>query len=70
MSATQSSFPHSIDVATTISTCNAGDHRIAMFMVRYDGTYNVIQSWPDSSTFTLDLPEAMGIFDTFHSSLL
>ena len=47
-----------------------GDHRVAKFMVRYDGPYRVIQAWPDSSTYTLDLPDSMNIFPTFHASLL
>ena len=47
-----------------------GDHRVAKFMVRYDGPYTVIQAWPDSSVYTLDLPESMKILPTFHASLL
>ena len=47
-----------------------GDQRVAKFMVRYDGPYSIIQAWPDSSTYTLDLPESMSIFPTFHVSLL
>ena len=47
-----------------------GDHRVAKFMVRYDGPYTVIQAWPDSSVYTLDLPDSMKILPTFHASLL
>ena len=47
-----------------------GDHRVAKSMVRFDGPYRVIQAWPDSSTYTLDLPEHMNILPTFHASLL
>jgi hypothetical protein len=47
-----------------------GDHRVAKFMVRYDGPYVVAQAWPDTSVYTLDLPPHMSIFPTFHASLL
>lgn len=47
-----------------------GDHRVAKFMVRYDGPFRVVQAWPDSSAYTLDLPDGLHIFPTFHASLL
>ncbi|KAJ3492390.1 hypothetical protein NLI96_g66 [Meripilus lineatus] len=47
-----------------------GDKWVAKFMVRYDGPYKVLRAYPDSSTYTLDLPPTMKIFPTFHSSLL
>ncbi|OJT04019.1 Transposon Tf2-7 polyprotein [Trametes pubescens] len=47
-----------------------GDHRVAKFMVRYDGPYTILHAHPDTSVYTLDLPPAMKIFPTFHSSLL
>ena len=69
--------PHSVGENVLLSTFHRrrdymqrGDHRVAKFMVRYDGPYRVIQAWPDSSTYTLDLPEHMNVFPTFHASLL
>jgi hypothetical protein len=47
-----------------------GDSRVAKFMVRFDGPYDVAQAWPESSVYTLDLPSHMKIFPTFHASLL
>ena len=47
-----------------------GDHRVAKFMVRYDGPYTVSAAHPSTSTYTLDLPPTMRIHPTFHSSLL
>lgn len=46
-----------------------GDHRVAKFMLRYDGPYTVLQSWPASSVYTLDMPNSE-VVPTFHSSLL
>ncbi|OJT04974.1 Transposon Ty3-G Gag-Pol polyprotein [Trametes pubescens] len=47
-----------------------GDHRVAKFMVRYDGPYEILHAYPDTSVYTLDLPNTMKIFPTFHVSLL
>ncbi|GBE85800.1 hypothetical protein SCP_0803220 [Sparassis crispa] len=47
-----------------------GDHRVAKFMVRFDGPYSILHAYPESSVYTLDLPPSMHIFPTFHSSLL
>ena len=47
-----------------------GDNRAAKFMVRYDGPYRVIQAWPDTSVYTLELPDHLNILPTFHASLL
>ena len=70
-------IPHKVGDGVLLSTFHCrrdymqrGDHRVAKFMVRYDGPYRVIQAWPDSSTYTLDLPEHMNVFPTFHASLL
>ncbi|KIP01165.1 hypothetical protein PHLGIDRAFT_60406, partial [Phlebiopsis gigantea 11061_1 CR5-6] len=40
------------------------------FMVRYDGPYRIVQAWPDTSVYTLDLPPHLNILPTFHASLL
>ncbi|GBE84986.1 hypothetical protein SCP_0701700 [Sparassis crispa] len=47
-----------------------GDHRVTKFMVRFDGPYSVLHAYPEFSAYTLDLPDSMKIFATFHSSLL
>ena len=47
-----------------------GDHRVAKFMVRFDGPFTVVAAHPDSSTYTLDLPRSTSIHPTFHASLL
>jgi hypothetical protein len=46
------------------------DGRATKFMPRFDGPFEVIKGFPESSTYTLHLPEATKIFRTFHSSLL
>ena len=40
------------------------------FMPRFDGPYHVVKSHPTKSTYTLDLPNELNCFLTFHSSLL
>ncbi len=47
-----------------------GDNRVAKFMVRYDGPYTILTANPDTSSYTLELPDSMNIFPTFHASLL
>ncbi|THG97431.1 hypothetical protein EW026_g4575 [Hermanssonia centrifuga] len=47
-----------------------GDHRVAKFMVRWDGPYKVVRAWPESSLYELDLPQHSNAFPKFHSSLL
>ena len=47
-----------------------GDNRVAKFVVRYDGPYKVVRAFPETSTYTLDLPSSMKMFPTFHVSLL
>lgn len=47
-----------------------GSHRVAKFMVRYDGPFVVSKAHPSTSSYTLDLPASMRIFPTFHGSLL
>ena len=47
-----------------------GDNRVAKFMARYDGPYKVKHAYPETSTYTLDLPPSMKIFPTFHASML
>ncbi|THG93317.1 hypothetical protein EW026_g7885 [Hermanssonia centrifuga] len=52
------------------TSCNAVDHRVAKFMVRWDGPYKVVRAWPESSLYELDLPQHSNAFPKFHSSLL
>jgi hypothetical protein len=47
-----------------------GDNRVAKFMPRYDGPYTVLDAHPETSTYTLDLPNSPNIFPTFHISQL
>lgn len=47
-----------------------GDKRVAKFMPRFDGPYTVLEAHPETSTYTLDLPNSPNIFPTFHSSQL
>ncbi|PIL28861.1 hypothetical protein GSI_08907 [Ganoderma sinense ZZ0214-1] len=46
------------------------DGRTAKFMVRFDGPYEVLRAHPETSVYTLKLPDSMRIFPTFHASLL
>jgi hypothetical protein len=48
----------------------AKDGWVAKFMPRFNGSFGVTHMYPDSSTYTLLLPEATNIYRTFHSSLL
>lgn len=47
-----------------------GDNRVAKFMPRYDSPYTIVEAHPESSTYTLDLPNSPNIFPTFHVSQL
>jgi hypothetical protein len=44
--------------------------RVAKFMPRFDGPFNVTNANPSKSAYTLDLPNEPNRFPTFHSSLL
>jgi hypothetical protein len=46
------------------------DGRVAKFMPRFDGPYEILKAYLDSSTYTLRLPEHSKIHHTFHASLL
>ena len=47
-----------------------GDGRVAKFMPRFDGPYEVTEAHPDSSTYSLKLPFSDVKVDGFHSKLL
>jgi hypothetical protein len=46
------------------------DSRVAKFMPRFDGPFEVVKAFLDSSTYILCLPEHTKIHQTFHASLL
>ena len=46
-----------------------GEKRVAKFMPRFDGPYQVVKARPESSTYTLDIPGSKA-FKTFHVSEL
>jgi hypothetical protein len=47
-----------------------GDDRVAKFFPQYDGPYIIINAHPETSNYTLELPNSPNIFPTFHSSEL
>jgi hypothetical protein len=48
-----------------------GDNkRVAKFMPRFDGPYPIVSTNPESSTYTLDLPQHTNVYPTFHVSEL
>jgi hypothetical protein len=48
----------------------AKDRQVAKFMARYDGPYKILESYPDSSTYKLQLPNSSNQFSVFHVSQL
>jgi hypothetical protein len=46
------------------------DGRVAKFMPRFDGPFEVTTAFPEASTYTLHLPDSSRTHRTFHSSLL
>ena len=44
--------------------------RVAKFIPRFDGPYNVVNSMPEFSVYTLDLLNSPNVFPTFHASQL
>ncbi|RDB15414.1 Transposon Ty3-G Gag-Pol polyprotein [Hypsizygus marmoreus] len=48
----------------------AKDGRVAKFMPRFDGPFSITKAFPNSSLYTLALPENSKIHPTFHSSQL
>jgi hypothetical protein len=47
-----------------------GDGRVAKFMPRFDGPYEVVEAYPESSTYSLKLPFSDVKVDGFHAKLL
>jgi hypothetical protein len=48
----------------------AKDGRVAKFMPRFDGPFEITNAYPDSSTYRLLLPSTSKIVPTFHASQL
>jgi hypothetical protein len=46
------------------------DGRCAKFMPRFDGPYEVLEAYPDSSTYKLKLPPSSWSHPVFHASQL
>ena len=59
---------------TTLHRCNEykrKDHlRVAKFMPRKDGPYTIVDTHPETSSYTLDLPRSPNLFPVFHGSEL
>jgi hypothetical protein len=49
---------------------NGNNKRVAKFMPRFDGPYTIVSANPESSTYTLDLPDHTNVYPTFHVSEL
>ena len=68
-------FPFTIGSRVRLTTLHRrneykskGEKRVAKFMPRYDGPYTVIDTDEKHSTVTIELPNALNIFPTFHTS--
>ncbi|KXN86961.1 hypothetical protein AN958_09414 [Leucoagaricus sp. SymC.cos] len=44
----------------------SGKGRVAKLMPRWDGPYTITKAYPETSSYTLDLPAALNIFPAFH----
>ena len=70
-------FPYKFGDSVLLSTLHrrsayilGNGKRAAKFFPRFDGPYAVIDTFPEASTVTLDLPNQPSIFPTFHTSLV
>jgi hypothetical protein len=48
----------------------AKDGRVVKFMARYDGPYEVLEAYPNTSMYKIQLPESLKQFPVFHVSQL
>jgi len=59
---------------STLNRCweykNSAEKHVAKFMPQFDGPYLVNNTHNEASTVTLEIPSALNIFPTFHSSLV
>lgn len=46
------------------------DGWVAKFMPPFDGPFKIIRAYPETSSYTLELPPSSKLFPTFHSSQL
>jgi hypothetical protein len=49
---------------------SADKSRVAKFFPRWDGPFTVTRSFPETSSYSLDLPNLPNMFPTYHASLL
>ncbi len=70
-------FPYKIGDSVLLSTLNrqsaflSSDGKCAVkFVPRFDGPYAVVDTFPESSTVTLNLPNQPSVFPTFHINLI
>jgi hypothetical protein len=49
---------------------NGNNKQVAKFMPQLDGPYTIVSANPESSTYTLDLPDHTNIYPTFYVSEL
>jgi len=70
-------FPYKIGDSVLLSTLHrrseylsGNGKRVAKFLPRFDGPYPVIDTHPEASTVTLDLPNQPNVFPTFHIHLI
>ena len=68
-------FPFKVGDRVILSTANrrreyksGNEHRVAKFMPRFDGPYNITATDERHSTVTLKLPDHSGHFPVFHTS--
>ena len=74
---TNQPFPYDVGDAVLLSTLHrrseylsATGRRVAKFVPRFDGPYAIVDTHPEASTVTLDLPTTPLIFPTFHIQLV
>lgn len=49
---------------------NTGKRRVAKFIPRYDGPYEIVNAHSETSNYTLDMPNSPNTFPTFHAGVL
>lgn len=70
-------IPYKVGDWVMLSTANRrraymkdGEKRVAKFLPRNDGPYEIINAYPETSDYTLLMPDNPGIFPKFHASQL
>jgi len=74
---TENVFPDKIGDSVLLSTLHhcseylsGNGKRVAKFLPRFDSPYAVVDTFPEASTVTLDLPNLPSMFPTFHIHLV